>query len=166
MKKSQKVEMLSNTALTISILSLIAWLIPIVGVPVGILGIVYAVRAGNHPRATVALTLCILSLIASGVNAYTGYQNGVRLRNEIQTNNNSSMSEQPAVTQSSDERGYTQNHETNFVTECMTQGSDYSWCKCGYDWLKAAYTLEEAVQYEAKGKFPELYYETVAANCV
>ena len=74
----------ANIALILSVLSLVAWLIPIVGVPVSITGIVFAMKAAERTRASIALGICILTLMASGVNAYVGAQRGAEVGRQIQ----------------------------------------------------------------------------------
>jgi hypothetical protein len=63
-------------ALVIGIISMIAWLLPIVGIPLSIVGIVYGTRGRrlftNRTMATVGLVLCIIALVLAAINSLAG----------------------------------------------------------------------------------------------
>lgn len=63
-------------ALVIGIISIIAWLLPIVGIPLSIVGIVYGNRGRrlftNRTMATVGLVLCIIALVLAAINGLAG----------------------------------------------------------------------------------------------
>lgn len=65
--------------LVFGLLSLVAWIIPIIGVPIAITGLVFGFLCLGHEEGSAVIpgfmiTLCILSLIACGINGYIGYQ--------------------------------------------------------------------------------------------
>ena len=70
-----------TTALVLGVFSLIAWCLPIVGLPVSIIGLVLAIRAqksNQSGRAIAALILNIIGLCLSVFNAALGADLRVR----------------------------------------------------------------------------------------
>ncbi len=63
-------------ALVIGIISMIAWLLPIAGIPLSIVGIVYGNRGRrlftNRAMATTGLVLCIIALVLAAINGLAG----------------------------------------------------------------------------------------------
>ena len=62
-------------SLCLGLLGLVAWLLPIIGLPVTITGLVLGIQSRSGPRkgmATAGIVLCIIGLVASSVNAAIG----------------------------------------------------------------------------------------------
>lgn len=66
-------EKVSRTAFVLAMISLLAWIIPIIGVPVSTAGLYYAGKTSDN-KAFLAFVICIVTLLASGINGYIGYQ--------------------------------------------------------------------------------------------
>lgn len=65
----------ANVGLILGIISLGGWLIPIIGAPISIIGLVQSIRgqkSENKSQATVGLVLNILGLLATIINASIG----------------------------------------------------------------------------------------------
>jgi len=63
------------TALVLGIVGMIAWLIPIIGLPVQITGLVFGIKALKSPKrgmAIAAIVLCIIGLVLTIINAAIG----------------------------------------------------------------------------------------------
>ena len=62
--------------LVIGIISMVAWLLPIVGVPLSIVGLILASRGRrlftNRTMATAGLVLCIIALVLALINSAAG----------------------------------------------------------------------------------------------
>ena len=74
---------LSIASLTLGILGLIAWLLPIIGFPVVIIGLVLGIigRNGNGKTiATIGITLCVITLILTTANSAIGAYMGPHTR--------------------------------------------------------------------------------------
>jgi len=68
-------------SLVLGLVGLIAWFLPIIGVPVTVSGLVLGILSLNGPKRTfaiVGLVLCIIGLIASMVNGALGAYLAVR----------------------------------------------------------------------------------------
>jgi hypothetical protein len=62
-------------SLCLGLLGLLAWLLPIIGLPVTITGLVLGIKSMNGPRkgmATAGIVLCIIGLVLSTGNAALG----------------------------------------------------------------------------------------------
>lgn len=62
-------------SLCLGLFGLIAWILPIIGLPTTITGFVLGIRSVNGPRkgmATAGIVLCIIGLVASIANAAIG----------------------------------------------------------------------------------------------
>ncbi len=80
----------AKTSFILGIIGLIAWLIPIIGLPVTITGLVKGIKAWNsskHTIAVVGVVLCIIGLVLSIINmaigAYLGATGQHPLVNEM-----------------------------------------------------------------------------------
>jgi hypothetical protein len=65
----------ATAALVLGIIGLVAWCLPLAGLPVTIVGLVMGIKGRRSARAsmaTAAIVLCILGLVASIVNAIVG----------------------------------------------------------------------------------------------
>ena len=66
----------ATASLVLGIISMIAWLLPIAGIPLAIVGIVQANRGRrlftNRTMATVGLVLCIIALVLAVINSAAG----------------------------------------------------------------------------------------------
>ena len=71
----------STTALTLGLISIIAWLIPLFGYPVTICGIVYSSKGlksqSGKGKATAGLVLSIIFLIVTLINSIAGVINAL-----------------------------------------------------------------------------------------
>lgn len=81
--ENQDHEGISIVAFILGCCSVATWLLPILGVPVALIGIALGFVASKHTRAVIGLFLCTLSLAAAGVNAYVGYQKGITAVNAV-----------------------------------------------------------------------------------
>jgi hypothetical protein len=62
-------------SLCLGLFGLIAWLLPIIGFPVTITGLVLGIKSLNGPRrgmATAGIVLCIIGLVITTINAAIG----------------------------------------------------------------------------------------------
>jgi len=62
-------------SLCLGLFGLIAWILPIIGFPTTITGLVLAIKSLSGPRkgmATAGLVLCIIGLVATTINAAIG----------------------------------------------------------------------------------------------
>jgi hypothetical protein len=69
----------ATTGLVLGIISLLAWIIPIAGAPVSIIGLVQSVRgqkSQNTGQATAGLVMNIIGLVATIINASIGAYKG------------------------------------------------------------------------------------------
>jgi hypothetical protein len=75
-----------NVALIAAILSVVGWIIPVVGIPLSAVGLFLA-RKGNTTKRAVIVGICLLTFMAGAVNAAIGasrgYQNGIQLQQHI-----------------------------------------------------------------------------------
>jgi hypothetical protein len=65
----------AKTGLVLGIISLLAWIIPLFGAPVSIIGLVQSVRgqkSENNGQATAGLVMSIIGLVATIINASIG----------------------------------------------------------------------------------------------
>lgn len=64
----------STTALVLSILGLFFWLIPIIGFPIIIIGLIFSISGMKEKRkySTAALICSIIALVLVTINAATG----------------------------------------------------------------------------------------------
>ena len=65
----------ATTGMVLGIISLIAWIIPLFGAPISIIGIVQSVRgnnSGNKGQATAGLVTSIIGLVGTVINAAIG----------------------------------------------------------------------------------------------
>ena len=65
----------ATTALVLGIIGMIAWIIPIIGLPIQIVGLVKgikAMKAGKSGKATAGVVLCIIGLVLTTINAALG----------------------------------------------------------------------------------------------
>lgn len=67
---------LATAALVLALISLVGWLLPIVGIPLSIIGLVLAGCSFSIGKAKAALTICIITLLAGGINAFIGAKMG------------------------------------------------------------------------------------------
>ena len=74
-KRTEKNEQ-SAAALVLSIISLITWILPILGVPFSILVLILGFRTFESTKSQVAVGIALLSLIAAVINAIIGAQIG------------------------------------------------------------------------------------------
>ena len=70
----------STTGLVLGIIGLVAWLIPIIGAPIVIVGLIYSIKglkSLKHDMAVVAIVLCsfglLLTIINASIGAYLGF---------------------------------------------------------------------------------------------
>jgi hypothetical protein len=77
LKKEKNMNQKLKTAQTLGIISLIAWLLPVAGLPISIIGLV---KSGAEPdghedekRASAARTMSIIGLVLSSINAFLGF---------------------------------------------------------------------------------------------
>lgn len=71
----------SNAGFVLRIISLIAWLIPLAGYPVSIIGLVLSVKAKKNPEnktATAGMILSIIGLILTVINSFLGALMGMQ----------------------------------------------------------------------------------------
>lgn len=60
-------------SLVLGILGMIAWIIPIIGLPVQIVGLVFGIKTwGSSKKSVVGVVLCIIGLVLSVGNAAIG----------------------------------------------------------------------------------------------
>ena len=62
-------------SMVLGIVGLVAWLIPLFGAPITIIGLVlgiYGLRSSNRGMATAGVIMCIIGLVATTVNASIG----------------------------------------------------------------------------------------------
>lgn len=64
----------ATAALVMGLFGVITWLLPIIGIPVAITGIILGFRGSQYSRAIVGVMLCSISLTAASVNSYMGSQ--------------------------------------------------------------------------------------------
>jgi hypothetical protein len=65
----------ATQSLVLGIIGMVAWFIPIIGLPVQIVGLVFGVKAKNSTksgRASAGIVLCIIGLVLSVANASIG----------------------------------------------------------------------------------------------
>ena len=67
---------LATAALVLALISLLGWLLPIVGIPLSIIGLVLAGCSFSNGKAKAALTICIITLLAGGINSFIGAKMG------------------------------------------------------------------------------------------
>ncbi len=63
------------TALVLGIIGMIAWIIPIIGLPIQITGLVFGIKARNSSKkgiAIAAIVLCIIGLVLTIINGSIG----------------------------------------------------------------------------------------------
>ena len=72
---------LSIAALVLGLVGLLAWILPIIGLPVGVVGLVLGIvgiKKGARKRAVAGIVLCIISLVLTianaSIGAYMGYK--------------------------------------------------------------------------------------------
>lgn len=84
---------LSITSLILGILGLIVWLLPIIGFPIIIVGLVLGIcgrNKGGKGMATAGIVLCIITLILTTANSAIGAYKGYHGQLPFQQNNNES----------------------------------------------------------------------------
>jgi len=63
----------TTAGLVLGIISLLAWLIPLAGFPISIIGLVLTVKAGKNAKFySVALVLCIIGIALTSFNSIIG----------------------------------------------------------------------------------------------
>ncbi len=75
-----KVNGKATTSLVLGIIGMIAWFIPLIGLPITIVGLVKGIKGLDtvkRTRAIVGITLCIIGLVLTIVNASIGAYLGV-----------------------------------------------------------------------------------------
>lgn len=81
-------EQRADRAFVFGLVAIPAWFIPLVGFPVGIIGLMLGFKSlsvrGKESRAVAAVILCILSLIATSINAYVGAQAGKEVGQQLE----------------------------------------------------------------------------------
>lgn len=65
----------SGGALILSIVSLGAWIIPLIGIPVSIIAMVMGYKSAEHTKSQIAVGISTLTLVAALVNAFIGAAN-------------------------------------------------------------------------------------------
>ncbi len=78
MEKNSKAQTnVSGIAVALALLSSVAWVIPIVGIPISIMGLVLGDRSysTNRGRSLIAILLCVFTLLLAVFNAYIGFRN-------------------------------------------------------------------------------------------
>lgn len=70
----------ATASLVLGIIGLIAWLLPLVGFPVTIVGLIMGVNGRNSEKkgmATAGMVLSIIGLVACAINSFMGAYLGV-----------------------------------------------------------------------------------------
>jgi hypothetical protein len=65
----------ATTSLVLGIIGMVAWFIPIIGLPIQIVGLLFCIKAKHSTKsghATAGIVLCIIGLVFSIVNASIG----------------------------------------------------------------------------------------------
>lgn len=77
MSKKTETNEQSAAALVLSIISLAAWILPILGIPFSILVLILGFRSFESTKSQVAVGIGVLTLIAGVINALIGAQMGM-----------------------------------------------------------------------------------------
>ncbi len=75
-----KVNKKATTSLVLGIIGLIAWFIPIIGLPITLTGLIFGIKGINSTkktRAIVGVTFCIIGLVLTIINASIGVYMGI-----------------------------------------------------------------------------------------
>lgn len=72
----------ATTPLVLGIIGLLAWIIPLIGLPVTIIGLVKGIKASPSTKRTVSIVLCIIGLVLTIINGAIGAYTGARGENE------------------------------------------------------------------------------------
>lgn len=76
----------AKTSLILGVIGLVAWLLPIAGIPITITGLVKGIKAWNsskHSFAVAGITLCIIGLVLSIINMSIGAYMGATGQNSL-----------------------------------------------------------------------------------
>ena len=75
MPQQDKLASKATASMVLGIIGMVAWVIPIIGFPIQIVGLVYGIKAKNssqNGRAIAGIVLCIIGLVFSTANAIYG----------------------------------------------------------------------------------------------
>lgn len=151
----------ATLALIFGGIGLIAWLLPIVGLPVAIVALVFAIKSLKRGQkyAKLALGLAIASLIATLVNAGVGAYMGYTAAQKAASDSSQTSSEAETL----NTVPYPEESRTAFVESCVTNGGTETACTCTLNEIEKQLTFEEfsAVDKEIAetGNIPDSFRE-------
>lgn len=73
----------ATTPLVLGIIGMIAWFIPIIGLPVTIVGLVKGIKASPSTKRTASIVLCIIGLVLTIINGALGAYTGAMGENPV-----------------------------------------------------------------------------------
>lgn len=153
------------TGIYLMLASLVAWIIPGIGIPVSAASIIVNSKS-RHRFKEHFILLSALSLAVGGVNAYIGARQGtqwgIQLQQQLQESPTTTQSETvPAV----DSYGYPYEFSTNYTDSCVANGGDYSTCGCSLNLLKSTYSYAQSQEFDRQGSVPVEFSNAVRATC-
>lgn len=160
----------ATAALIVSGIGLVAWLLPIIGLPVTIVALILAIRSmkRNQKYAKVALGLAILGLVATVVNAAAGAYLAYNDAQKATSNTSQSSSETKIL----NTVPYPEQSRTAFIESCAANGGTETACTCMFGEIEKQLTFEEfsAVDKEIAetGNIPDSYrviQDNAVATC-
>lgn len=147
----------ATAALVLGICGLVAWIIPLIGLPVTIVGLVLAVKGlKQHKKfAKAAMILAIIGLVASianfAVGAYMGATGQHSIVNQLMQ---------------SDSGAYPEETRSTFVDSCVSSGGAQSDCECTFNEIEQNMTYEEFAQADSQaasgGELSDKYEQVIA----
>lgn len=163
MKSLKDINRPSKWGISLAIAGLISWIIPLVGLPVSVIGIIINARSSDSKKV-IWIILCVVSLVATTVNATVGSIQVYNMGKNIKDSINNQAVRQSSADESRDVWGYPISFEGEFMNGCMSQGAGASKCSCAYRLVEEEYAYPEALQYE-NTSYPSDFTQKLMSSC-
>ena len=142
-------------------IGLLAWLLPIIGLPVTIVALVFAIKSlkRGHKHAKLALGFAIFGLVATLINAAVG---GYLAYQAMQNAANDAV-QSSSKTETLNTVPYPEESRTAFVQNCAANGGTEARCTCVLNEVEKQLTYEEFTEVDREvsetGKVPDSFRE-------
>lgn len=151
----------ATIALVLSCIAMIAWLFPLLGVPVAIAALVLSIKAhkANKKLSQVALVLAVIGLFASIVNAGIGAYMGAKGELFFQKKQSDATNSQNMNPQEGTPQVYPETSQNAFVEGCVGTGGTAVQCACILGEIQKNFTYDEFIAFDKQtsetGQVPE-----------
>lgn len=168
--KVQQSQTTKNSAAVLAGVSIVAWLIPIIGLPISIIAIIQSSRSLPAKLSVAALSVSIITLLLAGGNAFLGAIKGYQGDTQKQqapyvqqdaANGSGSASDSPSGNAS----GYPFEYGYNFTNSCKANGGSESACSCSLTLMQTYYSYDQAAAFDASGSVPAEFTQRVNELC-